>query len=187
MKIEKLLEITHNKSVIPCFRMNGGEQIATPEGLSFGERCGHMAILGPTGCEKTSAAIFPLCCQDIYSSNMGVTIMEPKGYASLMTAMMAHKAGRPYLLFDPTMKDCPFFNPLEGGEEEVIDGMAEAMLVSHSDSPQFFKDINEFVLRNALIVLKRLDKHKGVDGYYSTLIKLSAILRNLQRPVRCIF
>lgn len=138
----------------------------------------HMLILGPTGGGKTSQVILPMCFQDIHNTEAGVTVLEPKGDLAREVAMMAEEMGRPYIYFDPSVDNCPFFNPLIGDETDVIENAVTTFLSLNPDSPQYFKDLSEQLVRNTLKVLKRLDKAKGIDGYYSTFIWMSRVLQN---------
>lgn len=146
--------------------------------LPYKDRFLHMLILGPTGCGKTSQVILPMCHQDIQNLNAGLTVLEPKGDLAREVAMMAKDMGRDYLYFDPSVKNCPFFNPLVGDETDVIENAVTTFLALSPDSPQYFKDLAEQLIRYTLKVLKRLDKDKGIDGYYSTFIWMSRILQN---------
>ena len=138
----------------------------------------HMLILGPTGCGKTSQIILPMCHQDILNLESGLTVLEPKGDLAREVAMMAKDLGRDYLYFDPSVDNCPFFNPLIGDETDVIENAVTTFLALSPDSPQYFKDLSEQLVRNTLKVLKRLDKTEGIDGKYSTFIWMSRVLQN---------
>jgi hypothetical protein len=146
--------------------------------LPYKDRFLHMLILGPTGCGKTSQVILPMCHQDIQNLNAGLTVLEPKGDLAREVAMMAKDLGRDYIYFDPSVDNCPFFNPLIGDETDVIENAVTTFLALSPDSPQYFKDLSEQLVRNTLKVLKRLDKDKGIDGYYSTFIWMSRVLQN---------
>lgn len=146
--------------------------------IPYKDRFLHMLILGPTGCGKTSQIIIPMINQDIHNLEVGVTVVEPKGDLARKVAMMAKELGRDYLYFDPSVSNCPFFNPLVGDEADVIENAVTTFLMLDPDSPQFFKDLSEQLVRNSLKVLKRLDKAEGIDGKYSTFIWMSRILQN---------
>ena len=137
-----------------------------------------MLILGPTGSGKTSQTILPLINQDMQNPEMGITVLEPKGDLAQKAAMMAEHYGRKSVYFDPSFDNCPFFNPLFGKESDVVENMATTFRMLNPDSPQFFLDLNEQLMRNAVKVLKRLDKAEGVDGRYATFISLSTLLQN---------
>lgn len=138
----------------------------------------HMLILGPTGCGKTSQIILPMVRQDIQNPNWGVTVLEPKGDLAVKAYMMARHYGRKAVYFDPSYTNCPKFNPLAGREVDVVENMATTFRMLNPDSPQFFLDLNEQTIRNAVKVLKRLDKAERVEGKYATFINLSRLLQN---------
>ena len=138
----------------------------------------HMLVLGPTGCGKTSQIILPMVRQDIQNPEWGITVLEPKGDLAIKAFKMAEHYGREAIYFDPSYKNCPKFNPLSGREVDVVENIATTFKMLDPDSPQFFKDLNEQLTRNAVKVLKRLDKDEGVDGKYATLINLSRLLQN---------
>lgn len=146
--------------------------------IPYKDRFLHMLILGPTGGGKTSQVILPMVNQDIHNLDAGVTVIEPKGDLAREVAMMAKDLGRPYLYFDPSVDNCPFFNPLVGDETDVIENAVTTFLMLNPDSPQYFKDLSEQLVRNSLKVLKRLDRYNGVDGHYSTFIWMSRLLQN---------
>ena len=157
-----------------CIDKETGE----PEIWLHKDRYLHMLILGPTGSGKTSQTILPLINQDMQNHEMGITVLEPKGDLAQKAAMMAEHYGRTFTYFDPSLSDCPFFNPLFGKESDVVENMATTFRMLNPDSPQFFLDLNEQLMRNAVKVLKRMDKAEGVDGRYATFINLSTLLQN---------
>lgn len=156
------------------------KETGEPEIWHNKDRFLHMLILGPTGSGKTSQTIIPLINQDMQDLTNGITIIEPKGDLAQKAAMMAKHYGRSYVYFDPSLQDgkCPFFNPLVGAEADVVENIATTFRMLNPDSPQFFLDLNEQLVKNALKVLKRLDKYNGTDGEYSTFINLNTILQN---------
>lgn len=138
----------------------------------------HMLILGSTGCGKTSQSLLPMILQDIQNPEWGITVLEPKGDFAIKAYKMAEKFGRKAVYFDPSFKNCSKFNPLAGREIDVVENIATTFKMLNPDSPQFFLDLNEQLIRNAVKVLKRLDKDCGVEGKYATLINLSRLLQN---------
>lgn len=138
----------------------------------------NMLVLGPTGCGKSSQLAMSMIAQDIQNSDWGVTVLDPKGDLALKTHLLAQRSGRKSLYFDPTHKNCPKFNPLAGRESEVVENISEAFKLLNPENPQFFLDLNDQLLRNAVKVLKRLDKSEVVEGKYSTLIWLDRLLHN---------
>lgn len=174
-------EFLHNGNVVLC---NREAEAHSPNGnpaqeeLSFADRCGHMLVLGPPGCGKTSMVVVPLCHQDILAHERGVTLFTHDRLVAREAAIMAEDAGRHYLLFDPGLDNCPCFNPLQGELYDVVEDVVQVYrLAARKDTLQR-QELAESVLRKAVKVLKRLDVDKRVDGYYSTLILLSRLLNN---------
>ncbi|PLS19701.1 conjugal transfer protein TraG [Bacillus sp. M6-12] len=123
--------------------------------LPFKDRFLHMLVLGPTGSGKTSQTIIPMINQDMQNPDCGITVIEPKADLAEKIYAMAKHYGRPVIYFNPILPDCPYFNPLFGKEEDVIENIATTFKMLSPDSPQFFMDMNENLIRNALKVLKR--------------------------------
>lgn len=148
------------------------KKTSKPVVLPFKDRFVHMLILGPTGSGKTSQTIIPLIHQDVQNKDAGITIIEPKGDLAEKIYAMGKYYNRPVMYFNPTDPDCPYFNPLYGKEDDVIENMATTFKMLNPDSPQFFQDMNENLLRNSLKVLKRL------YGNNATLIDLARLVQN---------
>lgn len=138
----------------------------------YKDRFLHMLILGPTGSGKTSQTIIPLLNQDVQNLEAGITVIEPKGDLAEKVHAMAEHYGRKAVYFNPVLPNCPVFNPLYGKEEDVIENMATTFKMLSPDSPQFFLDMNENLIRNSLKVLKRLMGNKA------TLVELSRLIHN---------
>ena len=85
---------------------------------------------------------------------------------------MATIAGRDVVYFNPVHKNCPYFNPLFGPMNDVIENMATTFGMFSADSSQFFQDANDGLLRRAVKVVKRLYDNDA------TLIMLSILLHN---------
>ncbi|MFF2531563.1 type IV secretory system conjugative DNA transfer family protein [Brevibacillus sp. NPDC058079] len=143
-----------------------------PVFLKYKDRFLHMLILGPTGSGKTSQTIIPMINQDMQNLDCGITVLEPKSDLAEKIYSMAEHYGRKAVYFNPILPNCPYFNPLYGKEEDVIENMATTFKMLNPDSPQFFLDMNEGLIRNALKVLKRLYGNKA------NLIELSRLLHN---------
>lgn len=155
--------------VMICRNKETKEEIRIP----YKDRFLHMLILGPTGSGKTSQVLIPMIYQDI-KNNQGITVIEPKGDLAEKVFALGEHYGRKTIYFNPTKPDCPYFNPLYGQEDEVIENMATTFKMLNPDSPQFFQDMNETLIRNSLRVLKRL------KGDSATLIDLSTLIYNSQ-------
>lgn len=143
-----------------------------PVYLKYKDRFLHMLVLGPTGSGKTSQTIIPMIDQDMQNMDCGITVLEPKSDLAEKIYAMAEHYGRKAVYFNPILPNCPYFNPLYGKEEDVIENMATTFKMLNPDSPQFFLDMNETLIRNALKVLKRLYGNKA------NLIELSRLLHN---------
>ena len=167
-------KIEHAGDVVLCKVKETGQ----PEIWPYKDRFLHMLILGPTGSGKTSQVILPLINQDMQNMEAGITVLEPKGDLAQKAAMMAKHYGRPFMYFDPSLADCPHFNPMAGKESDVVENMATTFRMLNPDSPQFFLDLNEQLMRNAVKVLKRLDQAEGIDGKWANLINLGRLLQN---------
>lgn len=161
---------TEKKSgdIVLCKNVDTGQDVIIPSK----DRFLHMLILGPTGSGKTSQIILPMLNQDLQNHDIGVTVIEPKGDLAEKAYAMAQYYGRPAVYFNPIAESCPCFNPLYGKEEDIIENMVTAFNMLNPDSQQYFKDMNEQLLRNALKVLKRL------KGNEATLIDLSRLISN---------
>lgn len=143
-----------------------------PVTIPIKDRFLHMLILGPTGSGKTSQIIIPMLSQDLKNPELGITVIEPKGDLAEKAYAMAQYYGRPAVYFNPISESCPTFNPLYGREDAVIENMVTAFSMLNPDEQQYFKDMNEQLLRNALKVLKRL------NGDKASLIDLSRLVSN---------
>ena len=130
-------------------------ETGSPVIIPYKDRFLHMLILGPTGSGKTSQSIIPMLNQDVQNLEAGVTVIEPKGDLAEKIYAMSQYYGRPAVYFNPILDACPTFNPLYGKEEDVIENVVTTFNMLDPDSPQYFKDMNEQLLRNALKVLKR--------------------------------
>lgn len=171
--MEKLGCVSETRSLKPgdvviCKNEITGKPVVLPKN----DRFLHMLILGPTGCGKTSQVITPMINQDMQNPDCGITVIEPKGDLAEKIFAMAKHYDRPVMYFNPTLPSCPYFNPLFGKEEDVIENMATTFKMLNPDSQQFFQDMNEQLIRHSLKVLKRL------YGNEATLIDLASLVQN---------
>ena len=143
-----------------------------PARLPLKDRYLHMLILGPTGSGKTSQVIIPMIWRDMQNPDLGIIALEPKGDLAEKVFAMARKQNREVQYFNPILPDCPYFNPLFGLEEDVIENMATTFKMLDNDSSQFFQNMNENLIRNSIKVLKRL------YGDDATLLDLSTLVHN---------
>lgn len=140
----------------------------------------HMLILGPTGAGKTSQIILPMLNQDMQDPENGITILEPKGDLAEKAYAMAKYYGRKAIYFNPVYPNCPYFNPLHGDEDDVIENMVMTFKTMDTESPQFFQDMNEMLIRNSLKVLKRL---YGNDATFIDLYRLVYNINGMGRKM----
>lgn len=143
-----------------------------PVVLPLKDRYLHMLIIGPTGSGKTSQSIIPMIHRDMQNLEIGITVLEPKGDLAEKIFAMARHYNREVLYFNPILPDSPYFNPLYGDENDVLENMATTFKMLNPDSSQFFLDMNETTIKRAIKVIKRI---KGDDA---TLLDLETILNN---------
>lgn len=155
--------------VFLCTNEESGDKVVIP----YKDRFLHMLVLGPTGSGKTSQVLIPMINQDVMTPGHGVTVIEPKGDLAEKVYAMAEHYGREAVYFNPTHANCPYFNPLFGDEDEVLENMATTFKMLNPDSPQFFQDMNETLIKNAIKVLKRLYGNKATMLDLSTLVSNS--------------
>lgn len=127
-----------------------------PITLLYLDRFLHMLILGPTGCGKTSQIITPMIYTDLLNKSLGLIVLEPKGDLAEKVFALGKYLDRDVIYFNPMYPNCPYFNPLRGDENDVIENLVTTFKVFDSDSKSFFQDNNENLIRRSLKVLKRL-------------------------------
>lgn len=145
-----------------------------PVVIPYKDRFLHMLILGPTGSGKTSQIITPLIYADIKNREIGVICMEPKGDLAEKVYALSMLEGREAIYFNPTLRSCPYFNPLMGDETDVIENMVTTFKMLDPDSSTFFQDNNENLIRRSIKVLKRL------EGDDATLQMLDMFINNVK-------
>lgn len=147
--------------------------------LQKGDRFDHMLVLGPTGPNRADKTLLSFICQDFGSPDWGVIVLDPYGKIAHEAHQAALDQGRRAVLFDPTQKNSPKFNPLSGDEEYVLQSMTTALRAMRTEQYHGPIDsIDEMLLQYAVKVLKRMDANEGTDGKYATLIRLSQLLQN---------
>ena len=136
----------------------------------------------------------PMIKQDIENKGdtIGVTVLEPNGdlTSKIYEIVLNHnkeiqdaknagtytkeKYGEQKTLvwFNPTLEDCPYFNPLEGDDDDAINVVTEVILRLNTDSPQFFKNMASILIGNAIRIAK------GLYGDDATLLDVQAIICN---------
>ncbi|MBP3915713.1 type IV secretory system conjugative DNA transfer family protein [Clostridium sp.] len=142
------------------------------------DRFVHTLIIGSTGTGKTSQILLPMINRDLQNKDIGSIIIEPKGDLAEQAYALALMYGRKAMFFNPMTKDAPYFNPLYGNEDDVIENLATAFRMLDPDSAVFFQNQAENLIRKALKVLKRL------YGNDATLIDLNTLLWNTDNEGR---
>ena len=141
--------------------------------LPLKDRYLHMLVLGPTGCGKTSQILTPMVYDDIINSDLGIIVLEPKGDFAEKVYAIAKLNGKDAVYFNPSLSTCPYFNPLRGNEDDVIENITSTFGAFDADSSSFFRDINDRLLRNSLKVVKRL------YGDQATFNDVSLLMNNV--------
>lgn len=147
--------------------------------IPYDDRFCNTVLLGVSGSGKTQKVLVPMIQQDIRDNPYaGIVVLEADGGILGPIILEAAKAGRPYLIWDPTKKDCPVFNPLAGPEDAVLEELLAVFGDQLADLPPYIRTVSETTLGNAIKILKRLDLDEGADGKYASLASLDILLRN---------
>ena len=73
----------------------------TPE-MSYEDRCHGMLVVSPQVTDANRKWMMPMVAQDIRDPEMGMVVVDNGSGLARIAALMAQKAGRPCILFDPT-------------------------------------------------------------------------------------
>lgn len=153
-------------------KLGVSKETKQPVILPLKDRYLHMLILGPTGSGKTSRIILPMIYDDIVNEDLGVIVLEPKGDLAEKVYAMGKMTGRKVVYFNPMLKGCPYFNPLMGEEDLVIENIVTTFKMLDNGTKTFFQDNNENLLRRSIKVVKRL------YGDKANLMLLETLLMN---------
>ncbi len=140
--------------------------------IPYQDQFRHLLVLGPTGCGKTSLILIPLAHQLVQNHRCSLLVIDPKGDFAYYAGAMCRHYGRNHVLFDPARPDCPYFNPLTGKENDVVENMVTTLEILADENIRYFKDQNARLLRNGIRLLKRL---RGDDA---NLLLLNDLLHN---------
>lgn len=157
-------------------------------------RFDHTLIVGSAGSGKTFKILTPMVLKDISikSKPVGVTVMEPWGSFAEETYLAAKefnkniddaiKAGsytkethgdkKIIQYFNPKLDNCPYFNPLEGNIDNVVENIANAFLLFNTGMAPFTRDTCCTLIKNAVKIAKRL------YGDEATFFDLEVIICN---------
>lgn len=148
--------------------------------IPYDDRFLHTVLLGASGSGKTQKVLAPMIQQDIRDNPCaGIVVLAADGGIVESITRAASEAGRPCLIWDPArLEDCPFFNPMAGPEDAVLEELLAVFGDQMADLPPYIRTVNETTLSNAVKVLKRLDREEGVDGKYATFVNMNTLLQN---------
>lgn len=161
------------------------------------DRYVHTQVYGPTGSGKTSQILLPMILKDLQVNHieadgftfdsMAQIVLDPKGDLALQVFRMANILGGhdPYdaanpttlfgkrvYFFDPMLINTPKFNPLRGSVTQATENIVSAFAAFQSQSTQYFQDLGNQLVRNAMKVVKKLKKNDA------TLLDLETVCTN---------
>lgn len=168
--------------VVLCKNKETGEDVV----WKGDDRFTHLQCIGPTGCGKSSMILLKLIEQDIRNrlrNQLGVTVIEPKGDLAEQVYALGKIYNQDVLYFNPTHPDCPYFNVLDGKEDEVVETLTTVFEMLTPDSSTYFKGVANNLMRKSLMVLKRIEEvytnpATGISSRPATLIGLSELIHN---------
>lgn len=145
-----------------------------PNIVPYKDRFLHTLVLGVTGCGKTSQSLLPMVAKDIKCKDLGVVCLDPKGDFAEKVYAMAVLEGRENdtVYFNPTLKECPYFNPLVGDEDSVSECLVTTFKKLENETQQFFANMNEMLMRRCIKVVKR------TKGDSATLNDINVLMFN---------
>ena len=171
-----------------------GYEKNVPIMLPFENKFDNTLILGSAGCGKTFRTLKPMIEQDIqhFGETIGLTVLcansDLSNHVVNKTLQHNHEIKqaisngtynketygeyKTIIHFDYELENCPYFNPLEGNENDVINTITYAFLQIYADAPEFFKDTAKILIRNSIKVVKNL------YGDDATLSDLQTVICN---------
>ena len=171
-KLEQIISDKSGGDVVLGKDKETGKDVVMP----FDDRFLHTLVLGPTGSGKTSQILTPLIHQDMQNKEIGIIVLEPKGdFAKDVYGLAKYYNRKGVVYFDPQLNNCPYFNPLMGPEDDVIENIVTTFKMLDSGSSTFFSDHNEGLLRRSIKILKRLYANRD---YAPNLIELDTLLND---------
>ncbi len=163
--------------VILCEKLSNQGRLSYPRDLAKIPLKDRFSNLLALGAADTSDLFMPMIEQDLQNSECGVIVMDSYGILSQKTKTLAEQYGRPVVRFDPSMENCPYFNPLAGNEFTVVENLVTAFHMVSPETFAFGSEVPDQLIRNGIKVLKRLDENAGFDGVYSTLNQFNTLIR----------
>ena len=77
-----------------------------------------------------------------------------------------------FMLFDPSSKESPYFNPLYGPEDTAVGTVTSTLISFMEDSSEYFKNLSKTVVQRAIRIAKRVHENDA------TLLHVDDILTN---------
>ena len=144
-----------------------------PNVIPYKDRFLHALVLGVTGCGKTSQSLLPMVAKDIKCPDLGVVCLDPKGDFAEQVYAMAKLEGRDDVVyFNPTLSNCPYFNPMVGDEDSVSECLVTTFKKLENEQQTFFANMDEMLMRRCIKVAKRL------KGDNATLNDVNILMNN---------
>lgn len=141
--------------------------------VPYKDRFLHTLVLGVTGCGKTSQSLLPMVAKDVKCPELGVVCLDPKGDFAEQVYAMARLEGRSdAVYFNPTLANCPYFNPMVGDIDSVSECLVTTFKKLENEQQTFFANMDEMLMRRCIKVTKRL------KGNSATLNDISILMNN---------
>lgn len=148
-----------------------GSQHYKPIIIPTRDRLQHMLVVG----KHSSDFFLPIIARDL-KSDFGLTILSSSSHKTEhilnLAKHLTQKSSKTIVLFSPTYDNCPYFNPLNGSEDEVVEIFSEIFRELNSDLEPFFKDMSNMLITYAVKIVKRL------YGNEATIRDLDVLLSN---------
>lgn len=141
--------------------------------VPYKDRFLHTLVLGVTGCGKTSQSLLPMVAKDIKCHELGVVCLDPKGdFAEKVYAMAKIEKRNDAVYFNPTLANCPYFNPMVGDIDSVSECLVTTFKKLENEQQTFFANMDEMLMRRCIKVTKRL------KGNSATLNDISILMND---------
>ena len=139
--------------------------------VPYKDRFLHTLVLGVTGCGKTSQSLLPMVAHDVQCPELGVVCLDPKGdFAEQVYALAKINNRNDVVYFNPTLANCPYFNPLIGDIDSVSECLVTTFKKLENEQQTFFANMDEMLMRRCIKVVKR------VKGDSATLDDISTLM-----------
>lgn len=151
------------------------KETGKPNIIPAKDRYLHMLVLGVTGSGKTSQSLLPMVAKDVKCHDLGVVCLDPKGdFAEQVYALAKLEGREDVVYFNPTLENCPYFNPLVGDLDSVTECLVTTFKKLENEQRTFFANMDEMLMRRCIKVVKRL---KGDDA---TLWDINVLMNNVE-------